>query len=47
VTESALVAAMTAYQKAKIALDLSVGSTLDSNNISIESAKTGIAPAVQ
>jgi outer membrane protein TolC len=47
VTESALVAAMTAYQKAKIALDLSVGSTLDSNHISIESAKTGIAPADQ
>jgi outer membrane protein TolC len=47
VTESALVAAMTAYQKAKIALDLSVGSTLDSNHISIESAKTGIAPAGQ
>ncbi|HEY6767191.1 MAG TPA: TolC family protein [Candidatus Sulfotelmatobacter sp.] len=47
VAESALVAAMTAYQKAKIALDLSVGSTLDSNHISIESAKTGIAPAGQ
>jgi outer membrane protein TolC len=47
VTESALVAAMTAYQKAKIALDLSVGATLDSNHISIESAKTGIAPAEQ
>jgi outer membrane protein TolC len=47
VAESALVAAMTAYQKAKITLDLSVGSTLDSNHISIESAKTGIAPADQ
>ena len=47
VAESALVAAMTAYQKAKITLDLSVGSTLDSNHISIESAKTGIAPAGQ
>jgi outer membrane protein TolC len=47
VSESALVAAMTAYQKAKIELDRSVGSTLDSNHISIESAKTGIAPAGQ
>jgi outer membrane protein TolC len=44
VAESALVAAMTAYQKAKIELDRSVGSTLDANSISIESAKTGIAP---
>ena len=42
--ESTLVAAMTAYQKAKIELDRSVGSTLDANDISIESAKTGIAP---
>jgi outer membrane protein TolC len=47
VTESTLVAAMTAYQKAKIELDRSVGSTLESNHISIESAKTGIAPAAQ
>jgi outer membrane protein TolC len=42
--ESTLVAAMTAYQKAKIELDRSVGSTLEANAISIESAKTGIAP---
>jgi outer membrane protein TolC len=42
--ESALVAAMTAYQKAKIELDRSVGSTLDAYQISIESARTGIAP---
>jgi outer membrane protein TolC len=42
--ESTLVAAMTAYQKAKIELDRSVGSTLEANSISIESAKTGIAP---
>jgi outer membrane protein TolC len=47
IAESALVAAMTAYQKAKIELERSVGSTLDSNSISIESAKTGIAPAGQ
>jgi outer membrane protein TolC len=45
VSESTLVAAMTAYQKAKIELDRSVGATLDANHISIESAKTGIAPA--
>jgi outer membrane protein TolC len=42
--ESALVAAMTAYQKAKIELERAVGSTLEANGISIESAKTGIAP---
>jgi outer membrane protein TolC len=41
--ESALVAALTAYQKAKIELDRSVGSTLEANAISIESAKTGVA----
>ena len=45
--ESALVAAMTAYQKAKIELDRSVGTTLDANQISIESARTGIAPSAQ
>jgi outer membrane protein TolC len=45
--ESMLVAAMTAYQKAKIELDRAVGSTLEANSISIESAKTGIAPGGQ
>ena len=45
--ESTLVSAMTAYQKAKIELDRSVGSTLEANSISIESAKTGIAPGGQ
>lgn len=45
--ESALVAAMTAFQKAKIELDRSIGTTLDSNQISIESARTGIAPGGQ
>jgi outer membrane protein TolC len=44
VAESTLVAAMTAHQKAKIELDRSVGSTLEANSISIESAKTGNAP---
>jgi outer membrane protein TolC len=47
VAESALVAAMTAYQKAKIELDRSVGSTLEANAISIESAKTGVARSGQ
>jgi outer membrane protein TolC len=42
--ESALVAAMTAYQKAKIEVDRAIGATLDANSISIDSAKTGIAP---
>ena len=42
--ESALVAAMTAYRKAKVELDRSVGTTLEANDVSIESAKTGIAP---
>ena len=42
--ESTLVAAMTAYQKAKIEVHRAVGDTLDANAISIESAKTGIAP---
>ena len=42
--ESALVDAMTAYQKAKIELDRSLGNTLEANQISIESARTGLAP---
>jgi outer membrane protein TolC len=45
--ESALVAAMTAYQKARIELDRSIGSTLEANGISVESAKTGIAPTAK
>jgi outer membrane protein TolC len=45
--ESALVAAMTAYQKAKIELDRSLGATLDANKISIESARAGVAPGEQ
>ncbi|ADV83321.1 TolC family protein [Terriglobus saanensis] len=43
IAESALVAAMTAYEKAKIELDRALGTTLEANTISIESAKTGIA----
>lgn len=42
--ESTLVAAMTAYQKAKIELERSVGATLEANQISIQSARTGIVP---
>jgi outer membrane protein TolC len=41
--ESALVAARTAYQKAKIELERAVGTTLEDNSISIESARTGVA----
>lgn len=40
--ESTLVAAMTAYQKAKIELDRAIGTTLESNGIAIEAAKTGV-----
>ena len=43
--ESALLAARTAYQKAKIELERSIGSTLDANSISIESARTGTSQA--
>jgi outer membrane protein TolC len=45
--ESTLVAAQTAYQKAKIELDRSVGSTLEANSISIESAKAGVVSGAQ
>ena len=41
--ESALVDARTAYQKARIELDRAVGRTLETNAISIESARTGTA----
>jgi outer membrane protein TolC len=47
VAESTLVAALTAYQKAKIELDRSVGSTLEANSISIESARAGVVPGAQ
>jgi len=39
--ESALLAARTAYQKAKIELSRSVGTTLEENSISVESARSG------
>jgi outer membrane protein TolC len=43
--ESTLVAARTAYQKARIELDRSTGSTLETYAISVESARTGVQPA--
>ena len=46
-SESTLVAAMTAYQKARIELDRAVGTTLQADSISIESAKTGVVPGGQ
>ncbi|HEX2917718.1 MAG TPA: TolC family protein [Edaphobacter sp.] len=45
--ESTLVAAMTAYQKAKIELDRSLGTTLEANRISVESARTGVVSSGQ
>lgn len=45
--QSTLVAAMTAYQKAKIELGRSIGTTLEENQISIESARTGVVPGGQ
>ncbi|GGG88484.1 hypothetical protein GCM10011585_35700 [Edaphobacter dinghuensis] len=45
--QSTLVAAMTAYQKSKIELGRSIGSTLEDNQISIESARTGVVPGEQ
>jgi outer membrane protein TolC len=43
--ESALVAARTANQKARIELDRAVGRTLEANSISVESARTGATSA--
>jgi len=44
--ESALVAARTAFQKARIELDRAVGTTLEANSISVESARTGAQAAL-
>ncbi len=41
--ESALVAARTAYQKSEVELQRAIGTTLEANSISIESARTGMA----
>ena len=43
--ESALVAARTAYQKARVELDFVTGSTLEANAISIDAARNGSAAA--
>jgi len=40
-SESTLVAARTAYQKARVALDFATGRTLDENAISIDAARSG------
>ena len=45
-SESALVDARTAYQKARVELDRAAGRTLDANRISIESARTGSTASV-
>ena len=42
VAESTLVAAQAAYEKAKVQLDQSTGTTLDQTGVSIEDAKTGV-----
>ena len=42
--ESALVAARTAYQKARVELDRATGNTLEANSVSIASARGGTAP---
>ena len=41
IAESALVAAMTAYEKARVELDRATGATLQRNHISVADAKTG------
>ena len=43
-SESALVAARTAYQKARVELDRATGETLTANAISIDAARTGTQP---
>ena len=42
VAESDLVSAMTAYEKARVQLDLTTGATLQQNRISMDDAKTGV-----
>ncbi|SNS36258.1 Outer membrane protein TolC [Granulicella rosea] len=44
-SESALVAARTAYQKARVELERSTGQTLEANAISIDAARSGVPPA--
>jgi outer membrane protein TolC len=42
IAESALVAAQTAYEKAKVDIDRAIGETLDRTGVSIDDAKTGV-----
>ncbi len=42
VAESALVAAQTAYEKAKVDLDRATGATLERTGVSIDDAKLGV-----
>ena len=42
VTESALVAAQTLYEKAKVDIDRATGTTLQQTGVSIEDAKSGV-----
>jgi outer membrane protein TolC len=46
VAESNLVTATTAYAKARVELDRSIGATLVNNGISLEDAETGVVHAV-
>ncbi|GAA3766944.1 TolC family protein [Terriglobus aquaticus] len=43
--ESLLVAARTAYQKARVELQRAIGTTLAENHVSVESARSGVQPA--
>jgi outer membrane protein TolC len=45
VAESALVAALTAYEKAVVEVDRATGATLDHNAIAVDDAKAGVLPA--
>jgi outer membrane protein TolC len=47
VSESALVTAETAYEKAKVDIDRAIGDTLEHNMIAIDDAKTGVAAHLQ
>ncbi len=44
VAESDLVGAMTAYEKARVQLDLATGMTLEHHHISMDDARTGVVP---
>jgi len=46
VAESALVAAQTAFEKAKVDIDRATGETLQLTGVSIDDAKTGVVTRV-